>query len=248
MTCREFAPRPIGLFEGDRIFLDYAVRCAENLTAILTGRQSPLETIFPAGDFTLAEDLYERAPVAEYFRAIGRAALEGFVRGRRQGSVRVLEIGAGTGSTASALLPALPPDAAEYHFTDVSDAFLIHAQRKFAAYPFVRYGRSTSSAAAGNKGTPRAASMWWPPPMRSTPPAIFAPPSNMCARSWPPADILILCEATEYLAVVRRDDRFDRRLAAIRRWAPRGTSAACAGSLEIGIAGKRLRRVAVFPP
>jgi SAM-dependent methyltransferase/acyl carrier protein len=125
---------------SDRVFLDYVLRCGENLTKILTGRMSPLATIFPSGDFTLAEDLYERAPVAAYFRDLCRSALEGFVRGRRSGTYRVLEIGAGTGSTASALLPLLPPQASEYHFTDVSDAFLNRARQKFAAYPFVRFG------------------------------------------------------------------------------------------------------------
>ena len=124
----------------DRVFLDYVLRCGENLTKILTGHMSPLATIFPGGDFTLAEDLYERAPVAVYFRDLCRSALEGFVRGRRSGTYRVLEIGAGTGSTASALLPLLPPEASEYHFTDVSDAFLNRARQKFAAYRFLRYG------------------------------------------------------------------------------------------------------------
>ena len=126
-------------FEGDRIFLDYVLRCGQNLANIVSGRTNPLETLFPGGDFTQAEDLYERAPLSAYFRAIGRSALEAFVRSRRQGDFRVLEVGAGTGSTASALLPVLPPNATEYHFTDVSESFLNYAKRKFAAYPFVRY-------------------------------------------------------------------------------------------------------------
>ena len=188
------------LFEGDRIFLDYVLRCGENLARILTGRMSPLETLFPAGDFTLAEDLYERAPMAEYFRAIGRAALEGFVRARRGGTFRVLEIGAGTGSTTSALLPVLPPDATEYCFTDVSDIFLNHAERKFAAYPFVRYGRLDIEQNAGEQSYPAGNFdvvvatnvLHATRDIRAT----IAHVRSLLA----PGGILLLCEATEYLA------------------------------------------------
>ncbi len=141
----------------DRVFLEYILRCGQNLVKILTGRLSALETIFPSGDFTLAEDLYERAPVSVYFRDLCRAALEGFVRGRRAATYRVLELGAGTGSTASALLPILPPDASEYFFTDVSDIFLNRARNKFVAYPAVRYGLLDVERDPAEQGYPNGA-------------------------------------------------------------------------------------------
>jgi SAM-dependent methyltransferase/acyl carrier protein len=142
---------------ADRVFLDYVLRCGQNLVKILTGRLSALETIFPSGDFTLAEDLYERAAVSAYFRDLSRAALEGFVRGRRAATYRVLELGAGTGSTASALLPILPPGASEYFFTDVSDIFLNRGRNKFAAYPFVRYGLLDVERDPAEQGYPSGA-------------------------------------------------------------------------------------------
>ena len=126
-------------FKDDRIFLDYVSACGKDLSEIITGRQSALETIFPGGSFVRAEDIYERAPLSAYFTALARSALEGFVRTRRADTLRVLEIGAGTGATTSALLPVLPPESTAYYFTDVSDLFLNHGERKFAAYSFVRY-------------------------------------------------------------------------------------------------------------
>ncbi len=126
-------------FAGDSNFLEYVIACGESLPQILTGKMSALETLFPNGEFARAEGLYQHAPLAAYFSSIARAALEGLLRARPGSSVRVLEIGAGTGGTASALLPVLPKDRAVYHFTDVSDIFLNHAARKFAAYPFVSY-------------------------------------------------------------------------------------------------------------
>ena len=125
---------------ADRSFLDYVIWCGERLLPILTGRLSPLETLFPGGDFSRAEDLYERAPLSQYFSAIARAAVEGMVRLRPARRLEVLEIGAGTGATSAAVLPALNRTGAAYTFTDVSQLFLDRAARKFAAYPFVRYG------------------------------------------------------------------------------------------------------------
>jgi 3-oxoacyl-(acyl-carrier-protein) synthase/SAM-dependent methyltransferase/acyl carrier protein len=186
-------------FAGDRIFLDYVLRCGENLTGILTGHVNRLETIFPGGDFRLAEDLYERAPLAAYFGAIGRAALEAFVRTRRKGTFRVLEVGGGTGSTASALLPVLPAEATEYHFTDLSDTFLNHAKRKFGAYPFVRYGRLDIELDGARQSYPRGSFdilaatnvLHATRDIRST----VCNVKSLLA----PGGILILCEATDYL-------------------------------------------------
>ena len=129
------------IFQGDRIFLEYVCACGEKLTEILTGKESPLEGLFPGGSFHRAEALYQHAPLSAYFSSIARAALEGLVRSRRAGELNVLEIGAGTGGTTASLLPVLPPDRAMYFFTDVSDLFLNRAQEKFANYPFVRYDR-----------------------------------------------------------------------------------------------------------
>jgi NAD(P)-dependent dehydrogenase (short-subunit alcohol dehydrogenase family)/acyl carrier protein/SAM-dependent methyltransferase len=50
-----------------------------------------------------------------------------------------LEVGAGTGSATSQILPLLNEERVEYIFTDVSPAFFGLARNKFAKFPFVRY-------------------------------------------------------------------------------------------------------------
>ncbi len=45
--------------------------------------------------------------------------------------IRVLEIGGGTGGLAAALLPVLPPQRADYLFTDPSEALVARAQYRF---------------------------------------------------------------------------------------------------------------------
>ncbi|MEQ1842296.1 MAG: methyltransferase, partial [Verrucomicrobiales bacterium] len=55
-------------------------------------------------------------------------------------AVRVLEVGAGTGSLTSQILPAFPSDRTEYFFTDNGPTFLQAAQERFEGdYPFVEY-------------------------------------------------------------------------------------------------------------
>jgi len=199
-------------FARDSIFLDYVAACGTSLAGILTGKCSPLETLFPAGEFTRAEDLYERSPVSAYFSSIAQAALEGILRARRTGTLQVLEIGAGTGGTTSALLPVLPPDAAVYRFTDVSDVFLNHAERKFAAYPFVRYehldierGGPAAGYAEGSFDVIVATNVLHATAdIRRT----IANVRSLLA----PGGVLILCEATDYLSW------FDITTALIEGW------------------------------
>jgi NADPH:quinone reductase-like Zn-dependent oxidoreductase/SAM-dependent methyltransferase/acyl carrier protein len=48
-------------------------------------------------------------------------------------------VGAGTGGTTAHAISVLPAERVEYVFTDISETFLIGAQRRFSAYPFVEY-------------------------------------------------------------------------------------------------------------
>jgi acyl transferase domain-containing protein/NAD(P)-dependent dehydrogenase (short-subunit alcohol dehydrogenase family)/acyl carrier protein/SAM-dependent methyltransferase len=135
----ELVSQAAGDFQQDGAILEYVASCGRQLAAILIGKQSPLETLFPNGDPSLAERLYERSPLSLYFNSIAGAvvAAAGSVRSK---PCRILEVGAGTGATTSSVLPLLPSGQVEYHFTDLSHTFLNRAKRKFEGYPFVRYG------------------------------------------------------------------------------------------------------------
>ncbi|HWV58661.1 MAG TPA: methyltransferase, partial [Longimicrobiales bacterium] len=123
----------------DLPLLDY-VRHAGGLFAdVLVGRVAALETLFPGGSLELAQALYERSAILRYVNGIAAAALGAYVSALPAGtSVRVLEVGAGTGGTTAWLLPVLPPDRTSYDYTDVSDVFLDHGRERFAGYGFLR--------------------------------------------------------------------------------------------------------------
>jgi ubiquinone/menaquinone biosynthesis C-methylase UbiE len=140
-------------FGDDRIFLDYVIACGSQLPAYLTGQIGTLETLFPDGSFQRAEDLYERAPLSAYFAAIGRASLDALIRARNGAPIRAIEIGAGTGATTSALLPVVPDNGSEYHFTDLSEFFLDHAREKFSEYhTIMRYGQFNAEQHGADQG------------------------------------------------------------------------------------------------
>ncbi len=115
--------------------------CGRQLAAVVRGTVDPLHLLFPGGSFAATEHLYEHSPSARIYntlvsRAIARLAV-GWPANR---PIRCLEIGAGTGGTTSAILPALPASCTEYHYTDLSKLFMSRAADKFRAFPFVRYG------------------------------------------------------------------------------------------------------------
>ncbi|MBR7676563.1 SDR family NAD(P)-dependent oxidoreductase, partial [Streptomyces daliensis] len=69
-------------------------------------------------------------------QALTREIVAHWPQGR---ALRVLEVGAGTGATAAALLPLLPPERTRYCFSDVSASPFPRAQSRLASYDFVDY-------------------------------------------------------------------------------------------------------------
>ena len=123
------------LFADNRELLAYVRNSADRLTGIVTGRLSPLESLFPEGSFDLAVSLYEHSTVLRYVNALAASAVEAVQMSMPRGrALRVLEVGGGTGGTTSAVLRALDPDRVQYVFSDVSEGFFEAAGRRFADF------------------------------------------------------------------------------------------------------------------
>lgn len=137
---------------GDAVtLLTYGV-CGRHLTAVLRGHCDPLELLFSEAD-ALAMRFYDSTRVVQYYGALAecvlRTALTGWPGDR---PLRILEVGAGTGSLTGLLLPHLPPELTRYTFTDVSSGFFRQAQQRFAAYDFVDYQVLDLNADPGGQG------------------------------------------------------------------------------------------------
>ena len=109
-------------------------RCGNALAEVLLGRMDPLTLLFSSGDPTPA-DLYLKAPVAraanKMLRDAVRALLARLPDNRR---LRVLEVGAGTGSATTYILPELPEGRFHYTYTDISAGFFAEAEARFGDY------------------------------------------------------------------------------------------------------------------
>ncbi|WP_329213072.1 SDR family NAD(P)-dependent oxidoreductase [Streptomyces sp. NBC_01485] len=120
--------------------------CVRGLPGILAGRVPATDILFPKGSMALVEPVYAGQPGTDFFN---RRLAEETVRsvrlltGSRDRPVRIVEIGAGTGSGARFVLEACAEAGlpVAYRYTDISPAFLSHGESAFAErYPHVSFG------------------------------------------------------------------------------------------------------------
>lgn len=118
--------------------------CLNELPAILTGAKPATSVMFPNSSMALVEGIYRDNVIADYFNEVlGEtltAAIEKQLKTNNGESIRILEIGAGTGGTTAKLLPLLDNyDIEEYCYTDLSKAFLMYAEEHFQEqYPMIK--------------------------------------------------------------------------------------------------------------
>ncbi|NEZ65368.1 SDR family NAD(P)-dependent oxidoreductase [Leptolyngbyaceae cyanobacterium CCMR0082] len=120
--------------------------CLRALPDMLAGRQRATDVIFPDASMALVEHLYQGNAVADLFNGLMADALVQILGARlttdETQTVRILEIGAGTGGTTVEVLKKLQPfkhGIAEYLYTDISQFFLLHARERYApGHPYLR--------------------------------------------------------------------------------------------------------------
>ncbi|MEU8891629.1 beta-ketoacyl synthase N-terminal-like domain-containing protein [Streptomyces sp. NPDC048442] len=115
-------------------------RCLDHLPDVLSGATDAVEVLFPDGSFDLVAPVYQSNPIADYFNRICAQVVTNYQRRSAGRPLRILEIGAGTGSTTKFVLPMLDPREVSYHFTDLSYAFLHKARDAFGGdHPYLSY-------------------------------------------------------------------------------------------------------------
>ncbi|MYB52718.1 MAG: SDR family NAD(P)-dependent oxidoreductase, partial [Acidobacteriia bacterium] len=127
----EFADRMLELYPHGATEVGLFRRCGGELAEVLRGRADALTLLFSSGDPTPG-DLYLKAPVARAANRILRETVQALVAGLPEGRrLKVLEVGAGTGSATAAILPELPPEQFDYVYTDISAGFFAEAEARF---------------------------------------------------------------------------------------------------------------------
>ncbi|PYD40062.1 polyketide synthase [Serratia plymuthica] len=121
--------------------------CLRNLPQILTGGLPATEVLFPNASMEKVEGIYKDNPVSDLFNRVLTKTVSDYVSGvlrlDREAQLNLVEIGAGTGGTTAMVLPALMAyqrNIQQYLYTDLSQAFLMHARRCYGpTCPFLDY-------------------------------------------------------------------------------------------------------------
>ncbi len=106
-------------------------RTAAQLPGILQGKTDPVSLLFGSGNPTPA-DLFSAAPAARAVNSLLADAVADLIEGLPDGRpLRIIEVGAGTGSGTASVLPQLPEGRFEYVYTDISAGFFSEAEARF---------------------------------------------------------------------------------------------------------------------
>jgi len=132
----------IARFPNAKPEISLLYRCLEGLSDVLTGSQDPIELLFPDDDVSDAAKLYQHSIGSRAINEVLASALADAISELpAHRTLRILEIGAGTGGTTTSVLPILPMDQTEYWYTDVSSHFLRLGATQFGEqYPFLQFG------------------------------------------------------------------------------------------------------------
>src|SRR3989339_1260267 len=118
----------------------------DNYPAIVTGRKSGIETIFPAGSDKLTKNVYGNNILADYYNGLFDIVLAEYVqerlRGDKKARINILEIGAGTGGSSDTILKSISRFSlnVSYCYSDISLAFLGQGEKRYGSkYPFAEF-------------------------------------------------------------------------------------------------------------
>ncbi|WP_055550579.1 non-ribosomal peptide synthetase, partial [Streptomyces kanamyceticus] len=137
--------------------LSLVEECVDRLPEILSGAVPATDVLFPGGSMAKLTAVYQGNAVADRLNDVVAEVTATAVRERladdASATVRIAEVGAGTGGTTAVVLPRIDAyaDRIEYWYTDLSPAFLDQAERRFGpGRDHLRYGRwNVSQPGAG---------------------------------------------------------------------------------------------------
>ena len=111
-------------------------RCGPHIADVVDGATDGREVLFGRDGFEFLERFYKGSASNAFYNSLAAETAAGLVAASPDGrSLKILEVGAGTGGATSHTLPKLDAARTSYTFTDVSPLFLERARAKFSGHP-----------------------------------------------------------------------------------------------------------------
>ncbi|MCR8985816.1 bifunctional Gfo/Idh/MocA family oxidoreductase/class I SAM-dependent methyltransferase [Brevibacillus laterosporus] len=139
---------------GSPMVVDYLMANADKLPELMNDSQQAALLLFPEGRMNVANALYRDTLIARYLNksvaeavmriAAIKQATSSSLSTVSKTSLRILEVGAGTGATTDVVVERLNASVSkqlnlDYLYTDVSHFFLSTARERFKDYPWMRF-------------------------------------------------------------------------------------------------------------
>ncbi|AGC43222.1 polyketide synthase [Myxococcus stipitatus DSM 14675] len=116
--------------------------CLDAYPLILAGKRPAAHVVFPGGSVELVRSVYGESELSRFYNQAVSKAVLGLAASRGERPLRILEVGAGTGSTTVEILRALAGAGmpCEYRYTDVWDKLLAEAKSRLGPqHPSLRF-------------------------------------------------------------------------------------------------------------
>lgn len=127
-------------FYDEKQLLDFVIQHGRSLPNILRGKIHAAELLFTGGTMSVATEIYTKTPPFKYCNNIASISLEVISKYHSKNkSLRVIEIGAGTGATTDYVIKNIKDKISLYLFTDISNFFLLSARKRFINLSFMQY-------------------------------------------------------------------------------------------------------------
>jgi acyl transferase domain-containing protein/1-acyl-sn-glycerol-3-phosphate acyltransferase/NAD(P)-dependent dehydrogenase (short-subunit alcohol dehydrogenase family)/acyl carrier protein len=137
-TSRQLAAEILHDFPNHALDVQLLERCGPRLADVLAGKSDGREVLFSGDGVDFLERFYSEAPTSSFYNTVLAEVVSKLIAEQpNPATLRVLEVGAGTGGTSTLVLPQFDPERTGYVFTDVSPLFLERARARFAQYSFL---------------------------------------------------------------------------------------------------------------
>ncbi len=136
--CLERCARSAALFPECRAMFDLVALARTGILEFLAGAASGQDILFPKGDGDVWHRYNNENLITAVYPRLTAAVAAACVRQDRP--VRILELGAGTGSGTTELLKTIGP-VAQYIYSDLGPSFVRQGRKRFGDLPFMQFMR-----------------------------------------------------------------------------------------------------------